>query len=90
MTERTYRCSNCREHTVTRDFDVSHLSVTCPNCEEFSRFVNGRVIEQFESLESSPPDHLDWEALDRTEKLLISERIVRQGHSIEDFEMDGE
>lgn len=90
MTERTYRCSNCREHSVTRDFDVSHLSVTCDNCGEFARFVNSRVVEQFERLEDDPPDHLDWERLDRTEKLLISERIARKGHSIEDFEIDGE
>lgn len=90
MTERTYRCSNCRDHSVTRDFDVSHLTATCDNCGEFARFVNGRVVEQFERFEAEPPEHLDWDRLDRTEKLLISERIVRQGHSIEDFEIDDE
>jgi DNA-directed RNA polymerase subunit RPC12/RpoP len=90
MTERTYRCLNCREHTLTRPFDVSHLSITCPVCGDFQRFVNEAVLEKFRNLDEEPPEHLDWDRLDRMEKLMISERIVRQGRSIEDFEFEAE
>lgn len=88
MTERTYRCSNCLEHAVTRDFDVSHLSLSCDNCGEFAEFVNGAVFDQFQAFEESPPESLDWEQLDRLEKFYISNGIVREGRSIEDFEVE--
>ncbi len=90
---RTYRCLNCLEHTVSREFDTSHLSVTCPNCESFERFVNEAVYRQFRAFEESPPPELDWERLDRTEKLVVAERIARSTKTIEDFaivERDGE
>jgi len=87
-TDRLYRCLDCLEHTVTRPFDTSHLSVTCPNCESFERFINNAVFETFRSFEESPPDSLDWENLDRKERLLISERVVRTGRSIEDFSVE--
>jgi len=90
MTERTYRCLNCREHTLTRPFDVSHLSITCPVCGDFQRFANETVLEKFRGFEEEPPEHLDWDRLDRTKKLMISEQIVRQGRSIEDFEFEAE
>jgi hypothetical protein len=88
MTERTYRCLNCLEHTLTRPFDVSHLSITCPVCGDFQRFVNEDVHEKFQDFEADPPEHLDWDLLERTEKLMVSEQIVRQGRSIEDFDLD--
>jgi late competence protein required for DNA uptake (superfamily II DNA/RNA helicase) len=90
MTERTYRCLNCREYTLTRPFDVSHLSITCPTCGDFQRFANENVLVKFRDFEEDPPEHLEWERLDRSEKLMISERIVRQGHSIEDFDLEAE
>lgn len=83
--ERTYRCLNCLDHTLQRPFDVSHLSVTCPTCGSFERFVNDDVYQQFQHYEESPPESLTWDRLDRAEKLMISERVVRSGHSIEDF-----
>ena len=86
--ERTYRCLTCLEHTLTREFDVSHLSVTCPNCESFERFVNDDVYRQFEAYEESPPESLAWGQLDRTEKLMVSERVVRTSRSIEDFDIE--
>lgn len=82
-TDRTYRCSNCREHTVRRDFDTSHLSMTCPVCGSFERFVNERVFSQFRAFEASPPDAVEWDSLDRTERLLISERVARAGRSLD-------
>ena len=82
---RTYRCLNCLEHTVSREFDTSHLSVTCPDCESFERFVNEAVYQQFRSFEESPPTAIDWERLDRTEKLVVAERIARSTKTIEDF-----
>ena len=84
---RTYRCLNCLEHTVSREFDTSHLSVTCPNCESFERFVNEAVYEQFRAFEESPPADLDWERLDRTEKLVVAERLARSTKTIEDFDI---
>ena len=86
--ERTYRCLTCLEHTLTREFDVSHLSVSCPNCESFERFVNDDVYRQFEAYEESPPESLAWGQLDRTEKLMVSERVVRTSRSIEDFDIE--
>lgn len=81
----TYRCLTCLEHTVTRAFDVSHLSVTCPTCESFERLVNERVVSQFEDFEDAPPAELDWDRLDRAEKLLVSERVARRGRSLDDI-----
>jgi phage FluMu protein Com len=86
--ERTYRCLTCLEHTLTREFDVSHLSVTCPACDSFERFVNDDVYQQFEAYEESPPESLDWSRLDRMEKLMVSERVVRTSRSIEDFDIE--
>jgi len=88
MAERTYRCSNCLEQTVTRDYDVSHLSVTYGGCDEFGRFINDDVFQQYRAFEESPPDHLDWERLSRAEKFLISNGVVREGKAIEDFEIE--
>jgi DNA-directed RNA polymerase subunit RPC12/RpoP len=82
---RTYRCLNCLEHTVNREFDTSHLSVTCPNCGSFERFVNDAVFQQFRAFEESPPAEIDWERLDRPEKLVISERLVRSTKTLADF-----
>ena len=88
---RTYRCLNCLNHTVSREFDTSHLSVTCPNCGSFERFVNDAVFQQFRAFEESPPAELDWERLDRTEKLMVSERLVRSTKTLADFDVvDGE
>ncbi len=70
---------------MTREFDTSHLSVTCPNCESFERFVNEAVYEQFRAFEGSPPAELDWDRLDRTEKLVVAERLARSTKTIEDF-----
>ncbi len=89
MTERTYRCLNCLDHVLTRSFDVPYVSKTCPNCDSFERFVNGIVLDQFEALEASPPEELDWERLDRREKLVVSERLTREGYSLEDFSVEG-
>ena len=85
--ERTYRCLDCLEHTLSRPFDVSHLSVTCPVCESFQRFVNEGVYDQYRALEEDPPDHLDWSRLGKVEKLMLSDGIVRESHDIEDFEL---
>jgi hypothetical protein len=88
---RTYRCLNCLEHTVSREFDVPHLSVTCPSCDSFERFVNDAVFQQFRAFEESPPGELDWERLDRTEKLVVAERLVRSTKTLADFDIvDGE
>ena len=86
---RTYRCLNCLEHTVSREFDTSHLSVTCPNCESFERFVNEAVYRQFQSFEESPPPELDWGRLDRMEKLIVAERLARSTKTIDDFDVKG-
>ena len=86
MVEQSYRCSNCLSGTVTRTFDVSHLSITCEECGEFARFVNGAVYDQYQAFEESPPDHLAWEKLSRAEKFLVSNGVVREGRDIEDFE----
>ena len=88
---RTYRCLDCFEHTVDREFDTSHLSVTCPNCESFERFVNEAVFEQFQAFEKEPPSEIDWGRLERTEKFVVAERLVRSTRTLDDFEvMDGE
>jgi hypothetical protein len=74
---------------VRRDFDTSHLSRTCPVCGSFERFVNDGVLAQFRAFEASPPDSLEWERLDRRERLLISERVVRTGRSPEELTATG-
>jgi hypothetical protein len=88
MPDRTYRCLECLEHTLTRPFDVSHLSVTCPVCGEFQRFVNEDVYNRFQSFEADPPDSLDWDRLGKTEKLMVSDQVVRKGRDIEDFDIE--
>jgi len=88
MPDRTYRCLECLEHTLVRPFDVSHLSITCPVCGEFQRFVNEDVYDRFQSFEADPPENLDWERLGEKEKLMVSEQVVRQGRSIEDFDVE--
>ncbi|ELZ48180.1 hypothetical protein C463_01281 [Halorubrum californiense DSM 19288] len=84
---RSYRCLNCLDHAVTRSFDTSHLSMTCPNCGSFERFANEAVIERFESLEASPPSEFDWERLERREKLLVAERLARTDKTLADFDV---
>jgi phage FluMu protein Com len=88
MPDRTYRCLNCFEHTLVRPFDVSHLSITCPICEEFQRFVNDDVLDRYEAFEDDPPESLDWERLERTEKLVISDQVVRTGRTVEEFSLE--
>jgi hypothetical protein len=75
------------DETVTREFDVSHLSRTCPTCGEFDRFVNTVVVEQFDALAADPPARLHWEQLDRSRKWLIAERLSRKDRSLDDFEV---
>ena len=65
MTTVSYRCSDCLDHAVSREYDVSHLSMSCPSCGEFARFVHGDVLDRFREFEGSPPADLDWERLDR-------------------------
>ncbi|MFB6256700.1 MAG: hypothetical protein ABEH58_08270, partial [Haloplanus sp.] len=81
----TYHCVNCFEQTVTRPFDVSHISVTCPTCDSFERLVNESVVDQFRAFEETPPEAFDWDRLDRTEKFLVSERVARRGRAPEDI-----
>ena len=83
--KQTYRCLNCLDATITRDFDTSHLKTQCSTCDSFGRFINAAVFDQFQSLEESPPETLQWSLLDRREKLVISEQIVRRGRSIDEF-----
>jgi hypothetical protein len=82
------------DHAVTRSFDTSHLSRTCPDCGSFERFANEAVIERFEALEASPPGEFDWERLERREKLIVAERLARTDKTLEDFDViddaDGE
>jgi hypothetical protein len=86
--EHAYRCLGCLDRVVTRAFDVSHLSATCPDCGSFERHANDAVVERFESFEASPPAELDWAALSRREKLLVSERVVRAGRDVADIAPD--
>jgi phage FluMu protein Com len=85
---RTYRCLNCTEHTVSRPFDTSHLSKRCPVCDSFERLVNDAVFEQFRTFEESPPESLEWSKLERREKLVISEGVARKGRSVGDFSIE--
>jgi hypothetical protein len=88
VTDRRYRCLGCLDATVARPFDVSHVSLTCPGCGAFERFLNETVLDQFRAFEAAPPDGLDWGRLDRREKLLVSERVARTGRSVEDFAVE--
>jgi hypothetical protein len=83
--DRTYRCLSCLDHTVTRGFDVSHVSVTCPVCGSFERLVNEAVVAQFRAFEETPPENLDWDALEKTEKFLVAERVARRGRDVTEF-----
>jgi len=74
------------DRTITREFDVSHLNRTCTACGEFGRFVNTAIVDKLDTLNADPPTHLHWDQLDRTQKLLIAEHIVRRGYSIDDFD----
>ncbi|AQL42748.1 hypothetical protein BV210_08510 [Halorientalis sp. IM1011] len=85
-----YRCSNCLDDDVTREFDVSHLSRTCDACGEFGRFVNAAVLDQFDRFEADPPADLDWDRLDRPKKLVVAERLVRHGNTLDDFEIEAD
>lgn len=85
---RTYRCLGCLDHTVTREFDVSHVSMACPSCGEFERFVNAAVLETFDAFEESPPPDFDWDRLDRMEKLVVAERVTRTDRTVDDFDID--
>ena len=84
----TYRCLDCLDHTITRDFDVSHLSVTCDACGEFARFVHEGVYEQYEDFEDSPPADFAWGELSRLQKFMVAEGLVRSGKSLDDFDID--
>ncbi|GAB3701988.1 hypothetical protein [Halorubrum pallidum] len=84
---RAYRCLSCLDHTVDRAFDTSHLSVTCPNCGSFERFVNEAAFRQFRAFEESPPEGFDWARLERTEKLLVAERLARTTKTLADFDV---
>ena len=83
--ERTYRCLGCLDGTVTRGFDVSHVSTTCPVCESFERLVNEVVVAQFQAFEDDPPEGLDWDTLGKMEQFLVAERVARRGRDIEAF-----
>ena len=71
------------EGTVTRAYDVSHLTRTCDGCGEFGRHANQRVVDQYEAFEADPPEALDWGSLDRKRRLLVAERVARHGRSVE-------
>jgi hypothetical protein len=83
--EQTYRCLACLEHTITRGFDTSHLKTQCSHCDSFGRFLNEAVFDQFQAFEQTPPESMQWDRLDREEKLLVSEQIVRRGRTIDEF-----
>ncbi len=87
---RTYRCLNCQEHTLTREYDVSHLSITCEACGEFSRFVHQGVYDQFEAFEENPPAGVEWETLSRMQKFVVVDGLVRSGKSLDDFDIDAD
>ena len=87
MTTVSYRCSDCLDHAVSREYDVSNLSMSCPSCGEFARFVHGDVLARFREFEESPPANLDWERLDRLEKFVIAEGLVRRGKTLDDYDV---
>lgn len=76
------------EGTVTRSYDVSHLTRTCDGCGEFERHVNQRVVDQYEAFEADPPEALDWAGLDRTRKFVVAERVARHGRTVESLAGD--
>lgn len=80
-----YRCTNCLDHTLTRNYDVSHIAIKCPSCGEFGRFVHSGVFDQYEAFEADPPESLEWDHLGTLEKFVVAEGIVRQGKSVEDY-----
>jgi late competence protein required for DNA uptake (superfamily II DNA/RNA helicase) len=84
----TYRCLNCLDATVDRGYNVSHIKVTCEDCAEFGRFVHDGVYQQYQDFEDEPPDGLNWETLSRIEKFMVAEKMVREGKSIDDFEIE--
>lgn len=84
----TYHCSSCFEQTLTREYDVSHFSVTCPSCGEFARFIHGEVLAKVEELEETPPEDFDWGRLSRMEKFVVAEGIVRQGRTLDDYDVE--
>lgn len=88
MADYTYRCTNCFDSTERRRFNVSHLSTTCSNCGAFAQFIDENVFEQFRTFEESPPDSLDWEQFDQTEKVLVCNEIVRGGRSLEELAVE--
>ena len=88
MTTVPYRCSDCLDHTLRREYDVTHLSKSCPSCGEFARFVNGDVLAKFEEFEASPPDELAWERLGRLEKFAVAEGLVRRGKTLSDYDVE--
>jgi hypothetical protein len=87
---RTYRCLDCREHTIEREYDVSHVSVTCDACGEFARFVHAGVYRQYMDFEESPPEDVAWERLTRMQKFTIVEGIVRSDKTLDDFDISGD
>lgn len=87
MAEQAYRCLECLDGEVTRPFDVSHVERTCEQCGAFARFVHEGIVAQFRTFEESPPEGLDWDRLDRLEKFYVCNGLVREGKSIEDFEV---
>lgn len=90
MSDTVYRCLNCLDHTITREYGVSHLSVTCEACGEFGRFVHQGVYDQYRAFEESPPPDFPWSELDRMRKFVVAEGLVRSGKSLDDFEVDTE
>jgi len=34
-----YHCLHCLEHSITRQFNVPHVSLSCDSCGEFGRFI---------------------------------------------------
>lgn len=88
MPTRSYRCSNCLDHAVSRDFTVSHLSTRCESCGEFGRFVQASVIDRYERLDADPPADFAWDRLGRLEKLFVAERLTRSGATLDDFDVE--
>ena len=85
MTTVSYSCSECLDQTISREYDVSHFTMSCPSCGEFARFVHGDVLAKFEAFEESPPEEFGWERLGKLEKFVIVEGLVRQGKTLDDY-----
>ena len=88
MPTRTYRCLNCLDATVDRGYNVSHIKVTCEECGEFGRFVQDGIYRQYQEFEEDPPEDLDWGTLNRMEKFMVAEKMVREGKTVDDFEIE--